>query len=111
VLKSLAYDRFWARRAEREPTPAPASLILEGGQDSLEKRSATTERGLLVTHFWYIRVVTPQTMQLTGLTRDGLWLIENGKISRPVMNFRFNESPGEVLSHIQGMTPAGGARL
>ena len=106
VLKSLAYDRYWAHRANREPTPASASMVLEGGQDTLESLIASTDRGLLVTHFWYIRVVNPQTMQLTGLTRDGLWLIEGGKISRPVMNFRFNESPGVLLSNIQGMTPA-----
>jgi len=80
--------------------------VLEGGQDTLESLIASTDRGLLVTHFWYIRVVNPQTMQLTGLTRDGLWLIENGKISRPVMNFRFNESPAVLLANVQGMTPA-----
>jgi predicted Zn-dependent protease len=51
-------------------------------------------------------VVNPQTMQLTGLTRDGIWLIENGKITHPVMNFRFNESPAVLLSNVLGMTPA-----
>jgi predicted Zn-dependent protease len=106
VLKSLAYDRFWAQRAEQKPTPAPTSLVLEGGKDTLESLIASTDRGLLVTHFWYIRVVNPQTMQLTGLTRDGLWLIEGGKVSRPVMNFRFNESPAVLLANVQGMTPA-----
>ena len=54
---------------------------------------AGVERGLLVTRFWYIRMVNPQTVQLTGLTRDGLFLIENGKVTSPVVNFRFNESP------------------
>jgi predicted Zn-dependent protease len=54
---------------------------------------------LLVTHFWYIRFVNPQTLQHTGLTRDGLFLIENGKISRPVMNFRFLESPVRLLKN------------
>jgi len=67
---------------------------------------ASTERGLLVTNFWYIRSVNPQTLQLTGLTRDGLWLIENGKIQHPVVNFRFNESPAVVLSNVLGMTAA-----
>jgi predicted Zn-dependent protease len=81
-------------------------LILEGGKETLESLIASTERGLLVTHFWYIRVVNPQSLQLTGLTRDGLWLIEKGKITRPVMHFRFNESPAVVLSNVLGMTPA-----
>ena len=73
---------------------------------TLESLIASTDRGLLVTHFWYIRVVNPQTIQLTGLTRDGIWLVENGKITKPVMNFRFNESPAVLLSNVLGMTPA-----
>lgn len=106
VLKNLSYDRYWAKKAEREPTPPLAGLILDGGKDSIESLIATTDRGILVTHFWYIRVVNPQTMQLTGLTRDGIWLIENGKITMPVMNFRFNESPAVVLGNVLGMSPA-----
>ena len=106
VLKALSYDRYWAKKAEKEPTPPAASMILEGGNQSLESLIASTERGLLVTHFWYIRTVNPQTLQMTGLTRDGLWLIENGKIVHPVMNFRFNESPAVLLNNVLGMTPA-----
>jgi len=106
VLKNLSYDRYWAKKADREPTQATSNLILEGGKDTLESLIASTDRGVLITHFWYIRAVNPQTLQLTGLTRDGLWLIEKGKISRPIMNFRFNESPAVVLSNVLGMTPA-----
>jgi len=106
VLRNLSYDRFWAKRAEREPTPAANQLVLEGGTESIESLVASTERGLLVTHFWYIRVVNPQTLQLTGLTRDGVWLVENGKIVHPVTNFRFNESPAVLLQNVTGMTPA-----
>jgi predicted Zn-dependent protease len=80
--------------------------VLEGGQETIESLIASTERGLLVTNFWYIRTVNPQTLQLTGLTRDGVWLVEKGKIGHPVMNFRFNESPGVVLQNVVGMTPA-----
>jgi len=61
------------------------------------------ERGLLVTRFWYIRMVNPQTVQLTGLTRDGLFLIENGKVTDPVVNFRFNESPVRMLQNTIAM--------
>jgi predicted Zn-dependent protease len=106
VLKNLSYDRYWAKKADREPTPATNNLILEGGKETLEGLIASTDRGVLITHFWYIRAVNPQTLQLTGLTRDGLWLIEKGKITRPIMNFRFNESPAVVLSNVLGMTPA-----
>jgi predicted Zn-dependent protease len=64
------------------------------------------ERGLLVTHFWYIRPVQQQTLQNTGLTRDGLFLIENGKITQPVMNFRFNESPVRLLKNAKALGEA-----
>ena len=106
VVENLSYDRYWAKQAGRAPTPAPTGLILEGGQETLESLIAGTERGLLVTNFWYIRSVNPQTLQVTGLTRDGLWWIENGKIVRPVTNFRFNESPAVMLQNVVGMTPA-----
>jgi len=106
VLKNLVYDRYWAKKNGREPTPGAGNLVLEGGKETLESLIASTERGLLITHFWYIRVVNPQSMQLTGLTRDGVWLIENGKLTQPVMNFRFNESPGVLLNNVLGMSPA-----
>ena len=106
VLTNLWYDRYWARKNDRSPTPPPSNLVLEGGQESIESLIASTERGLLVTNFWYIRTVNPQTLQLTGLTRDGVWLVEKGKISYSVMNFRFNESPGVVLQNVVGLTPA-----
>src|SRR5207247_10448076 len=75
------------------------SLIMEGGNATLEELIASIDRGLLVTHFWYIRGVNPQTLQQTGLTRDGLFLIENGKITDAVVNFRFNESPVRLLQN------------
>ncbi len=106
VLKNLAYDRYWAKKSNREPTPPLGNMVLEGGTETLESLVASTERGLLITNFWYIRSVNPQTLQMTGLTRDGIWLVENGKVSRPVMNLRFNESPGVMLSNVLGMTPA-----
>jgi len=101
VIRNLSYDRYWASKTGKEPTPSPSSLILEGGDVSLEDLIRATERGLLVTRFWYIRSVNPQTMQATGLTRDGLFLIENGKVTTPVMNFRFNESPVRMLQNAQ----------
>ncbi len=106
VLKNLAYDRYWAKKNDREPTPGAGNTVIEGGKESLESLIASTERGLLITRFWYIRVVNQQSMQLTGLTRDGVWLIEKGKIVHPVMNFRFNESPAVLLNNVLGMSPA-----
>jgi predicted Zn-dependent protease len=107
VVANLAYDRYWAEKTGKQATPpagfafggnAPG-LTLEGRDASLDQLIASVDRGLLVTHFWYIRGVNPQTLQQTGLTRDGLFLIENGKITTPIMNFRFNESPVRLLKN------------
>jgi predicted Zn-dependent protease len=95
VLKTLAYDRAWAKRQKKDPTPTNInqSLVMEGSEMSVEQMIKTTKRGLLVTFFWYIRAVDPQTLLNTGMTRDGLFLIENGEIAGPVQNFRWNMSP------------------
>ncbi len=97
VVKTLAVDRYWAKKTNVEPVPLSGGMILEGSDKSLEALIAETPRALLVTRFWYIRSVNPQNVMVTGLTRDGVWLIENGKIVHPVNNFRFNESPVNLL--------------
>lgn len=102
VVKNLAHNRYWARKKGVQPTPNPAQgLIIEGEDHSIEDLIKSTERGLLVTHFFYIRFVNPQTVQLTGLTRDGLFMIENGRVAYPVMNFRWNDSPASVLANVE----------
>ena len=102
VVKNLSYTQYWAEKQGAKPTPLPsANLVIDGEDHSVEDLVRSTERGLLVTHFWYIRYVNPQTVQVTGLTRDGLFWIENGKITHPVMNFRFNESPANVLANVE----------
>ncbi|MGB2714928.1 MAG: metallopeptidase TldD-related protein, partial [Vicinamibacterales bacterium] len=95
VLKNLFYDRQWARRQKKEPTPTSQnmSLVMEGSKMTVEEMVKKTRRGLLVTFFWYIRPVDPETLLNTGMTRDGLFLIENGEIVGPVQNFRWNMSP------------------
>jgi predicted Zn-dependent protease len=95
VLKSLYYDRQWAARQKKDPTPAAISnsLVLEGSNMTIAEMIKTTRRGLLVTFFWYIRPVDQPTLLNTGMTRDGLFLIENGEIAGPVQNFRWNMSP------------------
>ncbi len=102
-VKNLFYDRYWAAKAGKQPTPFPGNLVLEGGGKSLAELIASVERGLLVTRFWYIRSLNQQTLQYTGLTRDGLFLIEKGKVTAPVVNFRFNESPVRLLQNTIAM--------
>ncbi len=110
VVKTFAVDRYWASKTKVEPVPFSGSLILEGSSKSLEALIAETERALLVTRFWYIRTVNPQNATSTGLTRDGVWLVEKGKIVHPVNNFRFNESPVNLLKNLEATSvsvPAG----
>src|SRR5688500_16462049 len=71
VLKNLSYSRYWAQKQGKEPTPGPGNLIMEGGSATMEDLIKGVERGVLVTRFWYIRPLDPQTLLLTGLTRDG----------------------------------------
>ncbi len=99
VIKNLQYDRFWASKAGKKPTPEPGNLVLEGQEHPLDDLIKSVDKGLLVTRFWYIRLLQPQTLQVTGLTRDGVFLVENGKVTGPVMNFRWNESPVRVLQN------------
>ncbi|MDZ4799993.1 MAG: metallopeptidase TldD-related protein [Bryobacteraceae bacterium] len=99
VVKNLFYDRYWAMKAGKQPTAFPGLMTLEGGTGSVNDLIKATDRGLLVTRFWYVRMVNPQTVQLTGLTRDGLFLIEKGEVTRPVINLRFNESPVRMLQN------------
>src|SRR4051794_33612030 len=104
VLQNLHYSRYWAKQKEKAPTPGPVNTILESSAApaSVNEMIQATKRGLLVSRFWYIRSVEPRTALFTGLTRDGVWYVENGKILYPVRNFRFNQgvlallAPGNV---------------
>jgi predicted Zn-dependent protease len=95
VVKNLLYDEGYAAEKKIAPTPATMnmSLSMEGTDQSVEDMIKSTRRGLLVTFFWYIRGVDQDTLLNTGMTRDGLFLIENGEITMPVQNFRWNMSP------------------
>ena len=103
VVKNLAYDRFWAQKQGKAPAPFGGTLRMSGGTSSMEDMIASTSRGILVTRFWYIRPVDPRTILYTGLTRDGTFLIENGKITRAVKNMRYNESPIFMLNNLEAM--------
>ncbi|MFJ8666087.1 metallopeptidase TldD-related protein [Streptomyces sp. NPDC093600] len=98
-LEHLITTRHTAGLTRLPLAPGAGNLILEGGDErSLEEMVAATERGLLLTCLWYIREVDPATLLLTGLTRDGVYLVENGEVVGEVNNFRFNESPVDLLS-------------
>ena len=103
VVKNLQYDRYWAQRQGVEPTGGGFGMGLKmlGGEATLEDMIASTQRGILCTRFWYIRGVDQRTILFTGLTRDGTFLVENGRITRPVKNMRWNESPIFVLNNLE----------
>jgi predicted Zn-dependent protease len=99
VLANLVRPRAWALKTTAPATPAVDNLILEDptATATQDEMVAATDRGLLLTTLWYIREVDPQTLLLTGLTRDGVFLVENGEVTGAVNNFRFNESPVDLL--------------
>jgi predicted Zn-dependent protease len=104
-VKELSVSRFWAAKKGASPTGHHHVFRLGGGRaQGIEELVAGTKRGLLVTRFWYTRMLEPQTVMLTGLTRDGLFLVEDGKVTMPVTNFRYNESPITVLKNVDAMT-------
>jgi predicted Zn-dependent protease len=102
VLTNLIRPRAWALRTTARPTAAVDNLLLEdrAATATTEEMVAATDRGLLLTTLWYIREVDPQTLLLTGLTRDGVFLVEGGEITGAVNNFRFNESPVGLLGRV-----------
>ena len=102
VLANLVRPRAWALRTTAPATAAVDNLVLEqaGATASLDDMVAATDRGLLLTTLWYIREVDPQTLLLTGLTRDGVYLVEGGEVTGAVNNFRFNESPVDLLGRV-----------
>jgi len=109
VLKQLYYSRLWAKEERRQATGAPGSIRMSGGSANIDEMIRSTERGIVVTRIWYLREVAPRTILYTGLTRDGTFLIENGKIARSAQDFRFNESPLFMLNNLE--TPGKAERL
>lgn len=104
VLRELVYGRYWAKKQGREPTGRPPNLIVKGGNSTLAEMIKSTDKGILVTRFWYIRSVDPRTLLQTGLTRDGTFWIERGEVTHPVNNFRFNESPAALLANTETLS-------
>lgn len=101
VVSNLFYDRYWASQKNVAPVPFPGNAIMEGGTATQDDLIKDTKKGILVTRFWYIRAVDPQTQLYTGLTRDATFYVENGKIKHPIKNFRFNESPVIMLNNLE----------
>ena len=117
VPKNLVYSRAAAKKMKAKPTghgfslpnefgEAPMNLVFSGGDKSIDAMVRSTERGILVTRLWYIREVDPYEKILTGMTRDGTFLVENGKISGGIRNLRFNQSMLGMLANVEMLGPA-----
>ena len=104
TLSALAYDRYWAQKQGKEPSPSGGWHLQGGSAASIDELVAGVKRGLLVTRFWYTRWLDQQLALVTGLTRDGVFLIEDGKVTTPVNNFRWNESPITMLANCDALT-------
>ena len=103
VLANLRSTRFWAQRSGGRFNPSADNLLMDSadGTGGVDDLVAGTDRGLLLTCLWYIRTVDPRTELLTGLTRDGVYLVEGGEVVAAVNNFRFNDSPLGMLSRLE----------
>ena len=117
TIKNLVYSRVSAKKAHAKPTghgvplpneygEAPLNLVVTGGNTSLDQMITSTEHGLLVTRLWYIREVDPYEKVMTGMTRDGLFQIARGKITKAAKNFRFNQSVLEMLRNVDALGPS-----
>jgi len=117
VVRDVAFCRQAAHAAGVQPTghgfplpnefgEAPMNIVIAGGATPLETMVSSTARGILVTRLWYIREVDPYEKIMTGMTRDGTFLIEDGRVSRGVRNFRFNQALPEMLSNVEALSPA-----
>ncbi len=104
VLKRLNYNRYWAKKIGVEPDPVIYPVFMDGEDNTVDDLVKQCKRGLLVKNLWYIRYVDRRELLLTGMTRDGLFLVEDGKIVKPVKNLRWNESPIVFLNNIVAMS-------
>jgi predicted Zn-dependent protease len=115
--ESVVHSRLSAHRTKTEPTghgfplpnehgEAPVNIVIRGGESTLDQMIGSTKRGILVTRLWYIREVEPYEKLMTGMTRDGTFLIENGEIAGGLRNFRFNQSIIELLKNVEAMSPS-----
>ena len=106
VPQTLSYSRYWAQEQDQKPTGAMYPIVMTGSEQTVADLIASTERGIFVSRAWYVRYVNPRTLEVTGMTRDGTFLIENGKIAYPIKNLRFNQCLPEMLKNVVAVSKA-----
>lgn len=104
IPQTLSYSRYWAQNQGKEATGAMYPIVMRGSEESLEDLIKGTERGILVSRAWYVNCVNPRTLEVTGMTRDGTFWLEDGKIAYPIKNLRFNQSLPEMLKNVEAVS-------
>ena len=102
--QTLSYSRYWAQKQEKKPTGAMFPVVMSGSNQSVSDLISQTERGILVSRAWYVRYVNPRTLEVTGMTRDGTFWIEEGRIAYPIKNLRFNQSLPQMLRDVEALS-------
>jgi predicted Zn-dependent protease len=100
IPQSLSYSRYWAQQQGKEATGYLTPIVMTGSNQNLSDLISQTKEGILVSRAWYVRYINPRTLEVTGMTRDGTFWIENGEIAYPIKNLRFNQSLPEMLKNI-----------
>ncbi|MCP2732288.1 TldD/PmbA family protein [Limnofasciculus baicalensis] len=104
IPQTLSYSRYWAEQQGKEPTGNLFPIVMTGSDRSLADLIAQTERAILVSRAWYVRYINPRTLEVTGMTRDGTFWIEDGKIAYPIKNLRFNQSLPDMLRDVDALS-------
>ena len=103
IPQTLSYSRYWAQQQDKKPNGSLFPIVMSGGEQTIDDLIADTERGVLVSRAWYVRYVNPRTLEVTGMTRDGTFWIEEGKIVYPIKNLRFNQSLPAMLKNMEAV--------
>ncbi|MGK7936091.1 MAG: TldD/PmbA family protein [Xenococcaceae cyanobacterium] len=104
IPQTLSYSRYWAREQGKEATGSMYPIVMEGAEQTIADLISQTERGILVSRAWYVRYINPRTLEVTGMTRDGTFWIEDGQIAYPIKNLRFNQSLPKMLANVEKLT-------
>ena len=104
IPQTLSYSRYWAQQQGKEPTGSMFPIVMEGSNQNLDDLISQTERGILVNRCWYVRYINPRTLEVTGMTRDGTFWIEDGKVAYPIKNLRFNQSLPDLLRDVDAIS-------
>jgi predicted Zn-dependent protease len=104
IPKTLSYSRYWAQKQGKKPTGSMSPMVMAGTDQPLTDLISQTERGILVSRAWYVRYVNPKTLVVTGMTRDGTFWIENGKVAYPIKNLRFNQSLPDMFRDVDALS-------